>query len=142
MPQLAFAGGQAVGDVAQAVDRAQLTKQHRHQLAPAGEPFGVAFGSVLVDGGIEVRRGISFKTWEKMLHTVDKAASSSEGQVLDKPNLSDRCSLASISTYCWKLRFWTRVIMNELYRRMANRTENYVFLKMTALYNLLHKLFL
>jgi len=54
MPQLAFAGGQPVGNVAQAVDRAQLTKQHRHQLTPTGEAFGVALGLMLANGGIEV----------------------------------------------------------------------------------------
>jgi hypothetical protein len=57
MPKFSFAGGQAVGDVAQARDRAQLTKQHRHQLAPAGEAFGVAFGIMLANGGIEVGAG-------------------------------------------------------------------------------------
>lgn len=57
MPQLAFAGGQAVGDVAQAVDRTQLAEQHRHKLAPAGKPLGVALGPVLPNGGIEVRAG-------------------------------------------------------------------------------------
>jgi len=54
MPQLAFAGGQAVGDVAQAIDLAQLTKQHGHQLAPTGKTLGVAFGQVLANGGIEI----------------------------------------------------------------------------------------
>ena len=103
MAQFAFAGGQAVGDVAQAVDRAQLAEQHGHQLAPAGETLGVALGSVLMDGGIEVVRGINFKTWEKMLDTVDKAASSSDGQVLDKPNLSDRRSLAAMPDLLLKM---------------------------------------
>jgi hypothetical protein len=50
MPQLAFAGGLAVGDVAQAVDRTQLTEKHGHQLAPTAETLGVAFGSVLAGG--------------------------------------------------------------------------------------------
>jgi len=82
-----------------------------------------------------------------MLHTVDKAVSSSDGKVLANPTYQNDAALPLYRTYFWKIPSWTIVtiftnIMNELYRRMANRTENYVFLKMTALYNLLHKLFL
>ena len=55
MAQLSFAGGQAVGDVAQTVNRTLLAEQHGHELAPTAESFGVALGSVLVDGGIKDR---------------------------------------------------------------------------------------
>ena len=34
--------------------KAKLAEKHGHQLAPAGETLGVALGSVLMDGGIEV----------------------------------------------------------------------------------------
>ncbi len=111
MTQVAFAGGQAVGDVAQAVDRAQLKKQHRHQLAPAGEVFGVAFGIMLPNGGIEVGAWDQLQDLGKMLHTMDKSVSSSDGQVLDKPNLSERRSPTSdIKITAANLLSWTRVI--------------------------------
>jgi hypothetical protein len=76
MPQLAFAGGQAVGDVAQAIDLAQLTKQHGHQLAPAGEAFGVAFGILLANGAIEV------DPWDQFQDLRENAAYYGQGCVL------------------------------------------------------------
>jgi hypothetical protein len=76
MAQLAFAGGQAVGDVAQAVDRTQLAEQHGHQLTPAGETLGVAFGSVLVNGGIEDR------AWNQLQNLGENAAYCGQGCVL------------------------------------------------------------
>jgi hypothetical protein len=87
LPSLA---GQAVGDVAQAVDRVQLAEQHRHEQAQQVNPLALRSASCLRTAASKSARGISFKTWEKMLHTVDKVASFSDGQVLDKPNLSDR----------------------------------------------------
>ena len=63
-------------DVAQAVDRAQLTEQHRHQMAPAGEAFGVAFGLMLADGGIEACAG------DQRQHLGENAAYCGQGYVL------------------------------------------------------------
>ena len=44
-----------------------------------------------------------------MLDTMDKAAPSSDGEVLDKPNLSERCSLSLGFIYRRKILSWTRV---------------------------------
>ena len=52
MPQLAFAGGQSVGDIAQAVDRTQLAEQRGYQLASVDETLGIVFGVVFADSGI------------------------------------------------------------------------------------------
>jgi hypothetical protein len=76
MTQLAIAGGQPVGDVAQAVDRVQLAEQHRHQLAPTGKPLGVAVGRVLVDCDIEVW------TWNQLQELRENAAYCGQGCVL------------------------------------------------------------
>jgi hypothetical protein len=77
VPQLAFAGGQPVGNVAQTVDRSQLAKQHGHELVPAAESLGIALGSMLAHGGIETGAGNQFQNLEEMLDSMDKAASSS-----------------------------------------------------------------
>ena len=69
MSQFAFAGGLAVGDVTQAVD-------HRYELAQQVKPLALRSASCLRTAEPNSKRGISFKTCEKMLHTVDKAASS------------------------------------------------------------------
>jgi hypothetical protein len=76
MPQLALAGLQAVGDVAQAVDRAQLAEQHGHQLAPAGETLGVALGLMLPDRGIETG------TWNQFQNLGENARYCGQGCVL------------------------------------------------------------
>ena len=78
----------------------QLAEQHGHQLSPAGESLGVALGSVLMDWESKSVRGISFKTWEKMLHTVDKAVSSSDGKVLANPTYQIDAALPLYLTYC------------------------------------------
>ena len=51
--ELAFGGGQPAADFAQRVGLAELTKQHGHQLAPAGEPAQVAVGVMLAHGLLE-----------------------------------------------------------------------------------------
>jgi hypothetical protein len=57
-------------------------------------------------------RGINFRIWEKMLHTVDKAASSSDGQVLANPTYQDDAACPFHSVIPEKLLFWTRVSCN------------------------------
>jgi hypothetical protein len=57
-------------------------------------------------------RGISFKTWEKMLHTVDKAAPSSDGESLTNRTYQIDAALPLYRTYCSKLLFWTRVTLS------------------------------
>jgi hypothetical protein len=54
------------------------------------------FGSVLVDCGIEVQTWNQLQHLRENAHTLNKAASSPDGQILGKPNLPDRRSLASI----------------------------------------------
>lgn len=76
MPQLAFAGGQTVADVAQTVDRHQLAEQHGYQLAPAGEALGVALCVVLADGGIEVQ------AWNQLQNLGENTAYCGQGCVL------------------------------------------------------------
>ena len=44
---------QAAADLAQRVGLAELTKQHGHELAPAGEPAQVAVGVMLAHGLFE-----------------------------------------------------------------------------------------
>ena len=69
------------------------------------KPLALRSASCLRTAESKSARGINFNTWEKILHTMDKAASSSDGQVLDKPNLSDRRSLTGnlqllLQNYC------------------------------------------
>jgi hypothetical protein len=51
--ELTFRGGQSAADFAQRVGLAELTKQHRHELTPAGEPAQVAVGLMLAYGLLE-----------------------------------------------------------------------------------------
>ena len=51
--ELAFGGGQPAADFAQRVGLAELTKQHGHELALAGEPAQVAVGVMLAHGLLE-----------------------------------------------------------------------------------------
>jgi hypothetical protein len=44
MHQFAFTASQAVADLAQRVGMGQLAERHGHELSPAGEAFGGAFG--------------------------------------------------------------------------------------------------
>lgn len=76
MAQFAFTGGQAVGDVAQTVDRTQLAEQHGHQLPPAGKPLAVAFGLMLSHCPIEAR------TWDQLQNLRENAAYCGQGCVL------------------------------------------------------------
>jgi len=48
MHQSAEAAGQSVADLAQGVSAAELAKQHRDELRPAGEPLGVTLGAMLL----------------------------------------------------------------------------------------------
>ena len=52
--QLAFAAGQPPADLPQGVRPAELTEQHGHELAPAGEAAGMALGPVLLDQGLKL----------------------------------------------------------------------------------------
>ncbi len=114
MPQLAFAGGQPVADVAQAVNRAPTDKNSIATNWPQQvKPLALRSASCLRTAESKSARGINLRTWEKILHTMDKAASSSDGQVLDKPNLSDRRSLTPAHQLLTKILSWTRVVSNE-----------------------------
>ena len=46
-------GAQAAADFARRVGLAELTEQHGHELAPAGEPAQVAVGVMLAHGLLE-----------------------------------------------------------------------------------------
>ena len=48
MHQAAETAGQPVADLAQRIGAAELAKQHRDELRPAGKPFGGALGAVLL----------------------------------------------------------------------------------------------
>ena len=49
MHQFAFAASQPVADLAQRIGVGQLAERHGHELSPAGEALGGAFGLVLLD---------------------------------------------------------------------------------------------
>jgi hypothetical protein len=55
VPQFAFAGGQALANLAQRLGRGQLAKHHGHKLAPTGKPSGVSLGMERLDGLLELR---------------------------------------------------------------------------------------
>jgi hypothetical protein len=57
MHQFAFTAGQSVADLAQRISMGQLAERHSHELGPAGESFGSAFGQVLLDQRSEFRSG-------------------------------------------------------------------------------------
>jgi hypothetical protein len=57
MHQFALAASQAVADLAQRIGVGQLAEQHGHELGPAGEALGVAFGLVIPDQQSERRDG-------------------------------------------------------------------------------------
>jgi hypothetical protein len=49
MPQLAFASCQAAADLSQRLRSAQMTEQHRHQLAPTAKSARVMLRSMLAN---------------------------------------------------------------------------------------------
>jgi hypothetical protein len=51
-----------------------------------------------------------------MLHTVDKAVSSSDGKVLANPTYQNDAALPLYRTYFWKIPSWTIVTFNMFYR--------------------------
>lgn len=57
MLQLALAGRQPLGDLAQTVRPAQLAEQHGDELAPAGEAARVALGPVLAHRLLKLAAG-------------------------------------------------------------------------------------
>mgnify|MGYP006869416406 CR=1 FL=1 len=55
--ELAETATEAVADLAQRIGAAQLAKEHGHELGPAGEAFGGAFGAVFLDESGELGAG-------------------------------------------------------------------------------------
>ena len=47
--ELAFAAGQSPADLTQGLGLPELAEKHGHELSPAGEASGMAFGAVLAD---------------------------------------------------------------------------------------------
>jgi hypothetical protein len=88
----------------------RVDKQHNHDWPQQVNPLALRSGLCLLTVASKPERGINFRTWEKMLDTMDKAASSSGGQVLIKANLSERCSLPLRVSYPAILPSWTRVV--------------------------------
>jgi hypothetical protein len=57
MHQFAFTASQAVADLAERIGVGQLAERHGHELGPAGEPLGGAFGQVFLDQRGKLRSG-------------------------------------------------------------------------------------
>ena len=76
MVELALGGAQTLRDLGQAVRPAQLTEQHGHELAPAGEAAGVALGMVLL------HRLLEFAAGEQLQELAEYAAYSVHGRHL------------------------------------------------------------
>jgi hypothetical protein len=53
--QFALTTSEASGDLAEGMGSAQMTEEHGDELAPAGEPSGMAFGASLFDRLMEFR---------------------------------------------------------------------------------------
>ena len=88
--ELAFGGGQPAADLTQRVGLAELTKQHGHQLAPAGEPAQVAVGVMLAHGLLEFQA-------RKQLQKLGEDAT--ETLMVEPPWLGRDCFLESYPTY-------------------------------------------
>jgi hypothetical protein len=57
MHQFAFTASQPVADLPQRISMGQLAERHGHELRPAGESFGGAFGQVFLDQRGELQSG-------------------------------------------------------------------------------------
>src|ERR1700676_3647857 len=60
MLQRGFASGLPQANLTKRVQMRHLAKQHRHELFPTGEPFGVEFGLMLLDDLLEL------SAWKKL----------------------------------------------------------------------------
>jgi hypothetical protein len=64
------------------------------------KPLALRSAACLWTAESKTVREISFKTWEKILHTVDKAASSSDGEFLTNLTYQINAALPLYRTNC------------------------------------------
>jgi hypothetical protein len=114
MPQFAALAGKPL-----AMSRRLTTEPNRQNSTATNwprqvNPLALRVACCFRTAASKLARGINFRTWEKMLDTMDKAASSSDGEVPDKHNLSERRSRS--------LRF---ISISRIFNRKSHRGDLY-----------------